>query len=382
MNNPRDGFDYLEQLRAETGSQRQSFQKLGDYLGYKAREKGIPISGKFELTPLCNFSCKMCYVHLDVEQLNGQSILPVDTWKDLMYQAWQAGMISAALTGGECLAYLGFEELFLYLQSLGCEVAVLTNGFLLDERRIDFFRNHRPSDIQVTLYGWNDDVYERVTGRRAFSTVINNIKQVKEAGLPLYISITPNKYLGEDLIETIKVAKEICKNVVINTFYKTPREETGRSGQEDDVEMDLYVRAFKYYNQLEGIKTTELNEADLPPCGGPCHETAERGLTCGGGRSGFAIDWKGTMTPCTDLSMICGYPLKEGFSAAWSRINQAVNQWPRVPECIECAYNEICNNCAARSLQFAAPGEKPIGICQQTRELVRNGIKKIAECKD
>ena len=30
----------------------------------EAFAKGIPISGTFELTPRCNISCKMCYVHL------------------------------------------------------------------------------------------------------------------------------------------------------------------------------------------------------------------------------------------------------------------------------------------------------------------------------
>lgn len=29
-----------------------------------ARENDTPISGYFELTPLCNLDCKMCYVHL------------------------------------------------------------------------------------------------------------------------------------------------------------------------------------------------------------------------------------------------------------------------------------------------------------------------------
>ena len=114
------------------------------HLDFRAREKGIPISGKFELTPLCNFNCKMCYVHLNADQLS-QSVLPVETWKDLIHQAWNAGMINARLTGGECLAYPGFEELFLYLHSLGCTVNVLTNGFLLDENCIE---NSRRSGVR------------------------------------------------------------------------------------------------------------------------------------------------------------------------------------------------------------------------------------------
>ena len=30
----------------------------------RTREADIPYSGSFELTPLCNLDCKMCYVHL------------------------------------------------------------------------------------------------------------------------------------------------------------------------------------------------------------------------------------------------------------------------------------------------------------------------------
>ena len=34
-----------------------------------AREHAVPISGTFELTPRCNFNCRMCYVHLAEERI-------------------------------------------------------------------------------------------------------------------------------------------------------------------------------------------------------------------------------------------------------------------------------------------------------------------------
>ena len=376
-----NGFDLIEQLRKKNGKQHQSYGEMERYLGLKARDKGIPISGKFELTPLCNFDCKMCYVHLNADQLKRQSVLPVEVWKDLMHQAWEAGMIGASLTGGECLAYPGFEELFLYLHSLGCRAAVLTNGYLLDDSRIRFFKAHMPAMIQVTLYGWNDDVYERVTGKRAFTTVADNFRRAREAGLPVFLSITPSRYLGEDIIETIRVAKELSNTVMINSFYTSPREETGRSGYQDDAATEMYINAFRYMDQIEGNETAAVSEECLPPCGGPHHEILERGFLCGGGRSSFAIDWRGTMTPCTDMTLIRSFPLKEGFSAAWSQINQEVNNWPRVPECKGCAYNGVCNNCAASMLRYAEPGKKPVGLCKQTREFVRNGVKRIRDCE-
>ena len=35
-----------------------------EYLYRKATAAGIPLSGTFELTPVCNVDCKMCYVRL------------------------------------------------------------------------------------------------------------------------------------------------------------------------------------------------------------------------------------------------------------------------------------------------------------------------------
>ncbi len=381
MNRSENEPSFSDEKRKETEQHNPGFRELEKELDQKARKKGIPIDGKFELTPLCNFDCRMCYVHLNENQLNGNSVLSVETWKNLMHQAWEAGMISAGLSGGECLVYPGFNELYLYLHSLGCKVGVMTNGFLLDEKRICFFQEHMPSGIQVTLYGWNDDVYERVTGKRAFTTVKNNIRNAIDAKIPVNLSITPSIYLGEDLLETVRVAKEMCRSVTINNCFMYPREETGRSGQWDDVDTDLYIRALQYAQELDGRAATPISEEKLPPYGGPCHETSECGFLCGGGRSGFAIDWKGTMMPCVNFQQIRGYPLKDGFAAAWSKVNYEANHWPRIPECDGCAYETVCNHCASNALQYAEPGKVPTAICERTREMVRNGVFRLPECE-
>jgi len=382
MQRPANGIEFLEELSRRNGKEVQSFKTLSAYLDDKAREKGIPICGQFELTPLCNFDCGMCYVHLEAEQLAGRKILPVETWKDLMHQAWEAGMMHVTLTGGECLTYPGFDELFLYLHGLGCDVSILTNGYLLDDSRIGFFLKHKPAMIQVTLYGWNEDVYERVTGRRAFSRVEGNIRKAVEAGLPVKLVVTPSRQLGEDALETIRFGRSIVRDVSINSDIFTPREETGRSQQHDDSEADLYVRLYRLMNELNGRETKEIDADRLPPFGGPYHECDECGLECGGARSGFVINWKGMLTPCNRLDIIHADPLAEGFKAAWARINQEANNWPRVPECQECAYRGVCNNCAANLLQYAEPGKQPTELCELTRYFVRHGIKHIPECEE
>lgn len=380
MSEPVNGFEFLEWLRQQDVNRSLNYRDYSHYLDYKARQNKIPLIGQFELSPRCNLDCKMCYVHLDPGQMSGHSVLSVETWKDLIHQAWEAGMMQATLTGGECLMYPGFGELFLYLHSLGCEAAVLTNGVLLDDKRIRFFSEHQPSKIQVTLYGQNDDVYERVTGQRVFRTVDANIRKAAEAGLPVVIAVTPNAYLGEDALELVEYARGYGRPVTVSHSVFPPREETGRSGQQDDLPIDMQIRIDQAVNALHGIETREIDADRLPPFGGGKHECAECGVSCAGGQSSFAIDWKGTLTPCARFSAISADALRLGFRNAWDRVSREAGSWPRVPECDGCPYSDVCYNCPAVMLQFAEPGKQPVGLCEQTRCYVHHGVRRLPDC--
>lgn len=381
MSASSSAVQFLEEIRQENGRRIWGYRSLAKYLDEKAREKGIPLTGQFELTPMCNFNCGMCYVHLSADQMSGQHLLPVSSWKLLMNQAWEAGMMHVTLSGGECLTYPGFEELYLFLQNKGCDITVLTNAYLLDDERLEFFRQHPPALIQVTLYGWNDDVYERVTGVRGFTTVVNNVRKAIDAGFNLRLIITPSTFLGEDVLETIRVARSITSKVMINSTIIIPRTETGRSGQRDDPDAELYIRIYSLIQELDGVNIKKIDPAKLPPVGGPSHECDQCGLDCGGGRSGFVVDWKGAVMPCYSMDIIHADPWENGFQEAWNKIHQEVLSWPRVPECQGCVYHRICHHCAGIMRQYAEPGRQPIEMCEQIKGLVAHGLSRIPECE-
>ena len=408
MTEANSGFEFLENLRRQSGKEQQTFDAFSDYLMQKAREQGVPLYGEFELTPFCNLDCKMCYVHLNKDQTRGRSLLSVDQWKDLIHQAYQAGMINATLTGGECLTYPGFKELFLYLHSLGCEVSVFTNGVLLDQEWIDFFKAHMPAEIQITLYGACEETYERVTGSRVFSKVVEHIKMLQEARLPVTVCVTPSRYLGEDVFETIRAAYELFPNVKVNPNLFRPKEETGRAGQADDPDTELYIRIYQYLASLKGQILQPIEEDQLPEPGCPvekannnresgktgeqcvgCKDSSSAhsrddkpcGMLCGAGRSIFSIDWKGQMIPCSLLEMIKEDPIKMGFQTAWKRVNQAAIRWPRPAECEVCPYRDVCNRCALNMVQLAEPGVRPTALCRRTRLFASAGIYRMPDCK-
>ncbi|MDO4467552.1 MAG: radical SAM protein [Bacillota bacterium] len=359
-------MQFIQELRKQNISPREYKKQVDLFLDIKSRNKGIPLSGQFEITSLCNLDCKMCYVHM-----NKAKVLPASFWKRIMKEAHEAGMIKAVLTGGECLTHPDFEEIYLFLQSMGVEVTVMTNGILLDEQKLDFFKTHRPSMIQITLYGSNEEAYEKVTVRRMFKTVYENILRIKEADLPLRIAITPNKYMFEDFKALLTLVEELNLPYKINNSLVSPREETGRDTE--DLSLDQYVELHKIRSAMHNIHLEQEDVLEIPETS----NTSQKGLPCGGGRSGFHITYDGKMAPCSDLLFLGEDLHKISFTEAWVRINKEANNFPLPQECLICPYVEHCQMCPALHYDPNNPGHKNRKVCQRTIRFVQEGLIKL-----
>ena len=374
MKKEEDIFELIDELESINASKGVISKNINYYLRNKARETGIPYHGRFELTPLCNLNCKMCYVHLGDDQFEGKGLLTAKEWIDLMQQAIDVGMLEANLTGGECLTYPWFDDVYLFLKSQGIVTTVLTNGVLLNNNRIAFFKKHTPNRIQISLYGDTEDAYEKVTERRAFSVVTNNITAAKEAGLPILISITPSKYNLDSIKGVIKLVKDIEVPYVINIGLMTPRHETGRQDGDHDITLDDYIDIFKYNRDLNNEKVVSQNVLPIEQME---YDYTESGLRCGAGRSVFTINWDGTMRPCSQMRSIFAYPRKVGVRNAWELINKEVSRYPRFKQCDECLFSEACTFCAAENEKMGSRYILNRTWCIRTWKMVESGLRKI-----
>lgn len=313
----------------------------------------------------------MCYVHLNKTQMQGAQLLTVEQWKQIMQQAIDEGMMYARLTGGECLTYAGFRELYLFLRDRGVETVILTNGLLLDEDITAFLRNNPPAAIQVSLYGAGEDTYEQVTGKRTFSPVMENLRRIKAAGIPLTIAVTPSAYMtdGEQILRLL-FEEELPFN--INAGIMQPRPETERSLA--DADLDSYISMLKLRSHLKGKDlTVEGDPESLPDPGGKQGEPAF-GVTCGAGRSGFAIDWRGDMRPCNNFPCEGENVLTLGFGEAWRRTNQTATHFSLPTECEGCAYKDLCKHCVAEHAAGAEIGHANPSICAMGKRMVQEGF--------
>ena len=131
---------------------RQIEPKITSYLFSKASRLSIPLSGTFELSPVCNFSCRMCYVRKTQKEVNASErrMLTKGDWISIAEQAKEQGMLYLLLTGGEPLLWPDFWELYEELVQMGFLVSINTNGSLIDEEAVKHFQKYPPNRINIT----------------------------------------------------------------------------------------------------------------------------------------------------------------------------------------------------------------------------------------
>ena len=254
---------------------------------------------------------------------------------------------------------------------------VLTNGVLLDSSRIDFFRKHPPCEIQVTLYGSDEDAYQRVTGRRMFRQVWEHIRLADAAELPITLAITPSRFMEEDADALLTLAQESGLSYSINTGIFDPRENTGRSGQSLDASPEVYLHLYKRHRAFRGVEVVPVQECDLPMPGAAGEP--RRGIRCAAGNGMFEINWMGTMFACTNLRSIHAEPLKTGFAPAWDSIRHQAQAYLIPAECDGCAYADICVSCPAAHEQNGSAAHCNPYYCQRIRRMVAEGINRLPE---
>lgn len=149
--------------------------RLSSYLHAKACRDGTPLAGNFEITPRCNFNCRMCYVHLTEEQQRARgSELSADEWLAIAEKARAQGMLFLLLTGGEPLMRQDLRYLLTELKKMGLLISINSNGSLINDEWLEFFRREPPFRFNITLYGCSDRSYRSCAAirrtRRSFRT--------------------------------------------------------------------------------------------------------------------------------------------------------------------------------------------------------------------
>lgn len=346
-----------------------------DILFRKAAQMGLPLSGTFELTPLCNMHCKMCYVRLDKQQQAAiRPVASAEQWLALGKKAKDCGMLYLLLTGGEPFAHPQCREIITGLQEMGLLLNINTNGTLIDEATVQWLKKAAPTRINVTLYGASDATYERLCGaKNGFSDTKKAILMLKEAGVALKIncSITPDNV--EDLPEIVAFCQEHDLLLQAAGYMFPPlRRDKNRIG----TNFRFPPAQAAYYTAVaelltDGTESFLNRQIPLVIDSEECAKIGD-GIRCRAGRCSFWVTWDGKMMPCgmfdlTDTPNV----FEEDFAESWEKIKKQVEQIRLPAACATCGLKESCRACAAMVYTESGCFDKiPQYRCEMAHQLI------------
>lgn len=199
--------------------------RLTQYLFDRASRTLTPLSGTFELSPVCNLACKMCYVRKTPAEVAASPRPPVGLiqWLSIAEQARDAGMLYLLLTGGEPFLWQDFWPLYERLSTMGFLISINSNGTLLDEARVARLAEHPPTRINITLYGAGNETYEALCGRSGmFDRVDRAITLLRQAGILVKLNCSLTPHNAGDLERIVGYAAERDLILEVNTYMFPP----------------------------------------------------------------------------------------------------------------------------------------------------------------
>ncbi len=323
---------------------------LTKYLHNKAGSLHLPLNGTFELTPLCNMQCKMCYVRLEKQQQEAiHPLLTTEQWLQIAREARDQGLLYLLLTGGEPFLRPDFPVLLRELHQMGLLVSINTNGTLIDEKTVAWLKETPPVRLNVTLYGASDETYGRLCGNpHGFQQVSHALRLLQDAGLSVKLncSVTPANC---DDLEAIFEFAEKEEFLVQATSYMFPplrRDESqvGKNFRFTPEEAAYYAAKIEALSLgRERFLSADCSELKI---GSDCLDGGE--MRCQAGRASFWLTWDGHLMPCGMLnSEDCPSVLTQGFAPAWEEVWQRSSTIRLPAACNGCAAQQTCMACAA-----------------------------------
>ena len=322
-----------------------------EYLYRKAAAAGVPLSGSFELTPVCNMDCKMCYVRLSHREQEAISPLAnAEKWLQLGKDALDAGMLYLLITGGEPFLHPEIRQILEGLHKMGLLITINTNGTLIDERIMQWLVNCPPIRVNVSLYGASDETYRKLCGNpKGFTQAVNAIELLTKAGISVKINCSLTPYNAADLPQIVEFAKNnnLIHQVATYMFPPVRKDETSiGQNRRFTPEEAAYYMAYGEYLTLGKERFAAL-EHPTPTPDEDCNRLGD-GVRCRAGRCSFWVTWQGHMTPCgmfppADSPNVFHIP----FAEAWEQVKKDTAAITLPSQCAGCNAKDLCHACAA-----------------------------------
>ena len=327
---------------------------LIDKLHMKAEKTKSPINGTFELSPLCNMDCKMCYIKITKEEQESIAKLKTnEEWISIAEEAKKEGLLFLLLTGGEPFLVKDFKDLYIKLYKMGFYISINTNGTMINEDTVKWLKEYPPMKMNITLYGASNETYEKLCKNpNGFTQITKAISLLKENNIPISLNCSVTPYNKNDLKDIIDFAKQNDLRIKATSYMFPPLRKdktligknkrfTAQDASLYEAYTSLYMNGYdKFKDEIESGKLESYKVKNNVA-------TEGEKMNCNAGITSFWISWDGKLLPCGMMPNEGLNPWKVGFKEAWENSKNIVEKIKLPIKCANCEKKIQCRVCAA-----------------------------------
>lgn len=229
-----DGI-YMKKSCPEHGDFNARVEKDKEYYKSFMHNKARDFSPRYvslciPLTHACNLNCYFCYA----PNRDTKNDLTPEKVKELIRDFDGPHIL---LSGGEPTVCKHLPDYIRYTREVGKVHSLATNGVRLENK--DYLRTLLDAgleEVTLPIYAFEDDEYIRVTGKPLVKNREHNLKNLRDAGIPLTLSYTINR--GRNEKDAAKIFEMAFKNA--DTVYQIRIRSASQAGART-TDVPLYV---------------------------------------------------------------------------------------------------------------------------------------------
>lgn len=292
-----------------------------------------------EITNRCQFMCDHCYVAKSIKK-----DMDYKTFKKIIDELLEINCYSITITGGEPLLNKDFKKMFLYAKQNGMRIGINTNGYFINKEIIDLFKEYKPFQIEISIYGYNDQSYEEFTHyKNCFNNIDESINQLIKNNLNLKLKTVLTKKNFENFEEIRKYCEkyDLEFRYDYNIFPKLESESYKRNEESLLPKQILnIIKNNKSDSEYFKIAVNNLNENI---------EISENIFQCSIGKEQVFIDSYGNIRPCLVVN--------EKRNINECKIIDAMNKFKNGICKLHFSENSKCKKCYKKKLCRYCPGK-------------------------
>lgn len=316
----------------------------------------------WEVTRRCNLRCAHCRAAAEDHPYAGE--FSPEEARELVEQIARVRPQVLILSGGEPLMRPDLEEIVEAAAARGLQVALATNGCLVDRERARALRAAGLRRASISLDGATPAVHDGFRGvPGAFERSLAGLEALRAAGVEVQLNATATARTVGEIPQLFRLAERLG----VDAFHLFVLVPMGRGWALEGITPQQYEELLRWF-----LKASQSTSMETKATCAPCYYRllaeegmGERGRGCLAGWGFCFISHRGVVQPCGYLELPCGDVRRQPLERIWqdSEVFRSLRDLASYRgRCGSCAYLEVCGGCRARAYYEGGDllGEDPL----------------------